>query len=407
MGGIDIRSPGVASLFTQTRLSILLFLSVLLIYLALPTSDYYWDGISFAQNIEDSRSLSPDLLHPNHLIYTPVGYLIHTGLAQFGFQLRALDVLRMINSLLSALSSWVLFYILLALTRSRYLSFSLAVIFSFSGYWWKFSTDANAYVPSVFFLLVTFYLLLPDRRVRPFLIALLHVTAILFHQLAVFFYPAVLAALWQQSSQTPSKGRLLNLARYSLTAFLATSLIYYGGFLLRSGTANLVSFVGWMTSYSPEVSFSSDVFRNAAYSLRGHHRLFFKLRIRIFREIADPLAYLAAFVLLIAGVVFFYKLVVHRRQLKSILITAFNRKWWADPPLPAVVLWLGSYLIFLFFWLPQNTFYRMLYLPAIVLLLGVLLSDQQRKRTYTQLYLPRLSFSGTWPFRPCPTPTPG
>ena len=226
MGGTDIRSPWVASLLTQTRLSVLLFLSVLLIYLVLPTSDYYWDGISFAQNIEDSRSLSPDLLHPNHLIYTPVGYLIHTVWLKSGFPFVPWMSWRMINSLLSALSGWVLFYILLALTRSRYLSLSLAVIFSFSGYWWKFSTDANAYVPSVFFLLVTFYLLLPDRRVRPFLIALLHVTAILFHQPAVFFYPAVLAALWQQSSQTPAKGRVLNLARYSLTAFLATSSIY-------------------------------------------------------------------------------------------------------------------------------------------------------------------------------------
>jgi len=406
MGGTDIRSPWVASLFTQTRLSILLFLSVLLIYLVLPTSDYYWDGISFAQNIEDSRSLSPDLLHPNHLIYTPVGYLIHTGLAQIGFSLRSLDVLRMINSLLSALSSWVLFYILLALTRSRYLSISLAVIFSFSGYWWKFSTDANAYIPSVFFLLVTCYLLLPNRRVRPFLIALLHVTAILFHQLAVFFYPAVLAALWQQSSQTPAKGRVLKLARYSLTALLATSSIYYGGFLLRFGKADLVSFVSWMTSYSPEVSFSSDFLRNAAYSLRGHHRLFFKLRIRIFREIADPLAYMVAFVLLIAVVVFFYKLVIHRRQLKSILVTTFNRKWWTAPPLPAVVLWLGSYLIFLFFWLPQNTFYRMFYLPAILLLFGVLLSDQQRKRTYTTAVFAAVVFLWNLAFSALPDTNP-
>ena len=406
MGGTDIRSPWVSSLLTQTRLSILLFLSVLLIYLVLPTRDYYWDGISFAQNIEDSRSLSPDLLHPNHLIYTPVGYLIHTGLAQIGFQLRSLDVLRMINSLLSALSSWVLFYILLALTRSRYLSFSLAVIFSFSGYWWKFSTDANAYVPSIFFLLVTFYGLLPNRRVRPFLVALLHVMAILLHQLAILLYPAVLAALWQQSSQTPDKGRVLNLARYSLTAFLATTSIYYGGFLLRSGKTDLLSFWGWMTSHSPEVSFSSDFLRNAFYSLRGHHRLFFKLRIRVFSEIADSTAFMAAFVVLGVVLLFFYQLIVHRRKLKALLITTFNGKWWMAPPLPAVVLWMGSYLMFLFFWLPQNTFYRMFYLPAIILFLGILLSDQQRKRSYTIAVLAGVVFLWNLAFSALPDANP-
>ena len=33
-------------------------------------------------------------------------------------------------------------------------------------------------------------------------------------------------------------------------------------------------------------------------------------------------------------------------------------------------LWILIYLVFLFFWLPQNTFYRLFYLPAIILLLA-------------------------------------
>jgi hypothetical protein len=38
------------------------------------------------------------------------------------------------------------------------------------------------------------------------------------------------------------------------------------------------------------------------------------------------------------------------------------------------ILWTAVYLIFLFFWIPQNTFYRMFYLPAIIILLGILLN---------------------------------
>ncbi len=80
-------TPGIQPFYPKAAPS-LLFLSVLLIYLVLPTSDYYWDGNSFAQNIEDSRKLSPDLLHPHYLIYTPVGSLIQTGLARFSCPVR-------------------------------------------------------------------------------------------------------------------------------------------------------------------------------------------------------------------------------------------------------------------------------------------------------------------------------
>src|SRR5581483_12413031 len=42
------------------------------------------------------------------------------------------------------------------------------------------------------------------------------------------------------------------------------------------------------------------------------------------------------------------------------------------PPLD-VLVWTGIYLAFLFFWMPQNTFYRLFYLaPLITLLVAVL-----------------------------------
>ena len=32
------------------------------------------------------------------------------------------------------------------------------------------------------------------------------------------------------------------------------------------------------------------------------------------------------------------------------------------------ILWAGVYVVFLFFWLPQNAFYRLFYLPALIVL---------------------------------------
>src|SRR4051812_15262703 len=88
---------------SKTRVSPLAIAAVvLIIYLAIPTRNYYWDGIGFAQNIEDASGLSPSLLHPNHLIYTATGYLEYHLVHLLGFQMRSLTVLRIANSAFSA-----------------------------------------------------------------------------------------------------------------------------------------------------------------------------------------------------------------------------------------------------------------------------------------------------------------
>ena len=49
------------------------------------------------------------------------------------------------------------------------------------------------------------------------------------------------------------------------------------------------------------------------------------------------------------------------------------------------LLWIGIYIVFLFFWLPHNGFYRLFYLPAIVLLIGQLVRgryDERQKPSY-------------------------
>jgi hypothetical protein len=44
------------------------------------------------------------------------------------------------------------------------------------------------------------------------------------------------------------------------------------------------------------------------------------------------------------------------------------------------LLWTGVYVSFLFFWLPQNTFYRLFYLPALIILLGLALASIRNTR---------------------------
>ncbi len=80
----------------------LFFIAITIIYLLFPTRVYYWDGIVFAQAIEDATSLNPSLVHPNHLIYNFVGYLFYKLLRSLGAEIRALTALQILNCLLSA-----------------------------------------------------------------------------------------------------------------------------------------------------------------------------------------------------------------------------------------------------------------------------------------------------------------
>src|SRR6476660_2529008 len=151
---------------------LLLSLALLALYLAFPTKVYYWDGIVFAQAIEDATRVNISLAHPNHLLYNFAGYGFYKLLRSISADLRAITALQILNSLVSAACAALLFLILRDTLRSNYCSTCLTLLFALSATWWKFSTDANAYIPSVFFLLLSFYLVLPGRKPRPLLTAL-------------------------------------------------------------------------------------------------------------------------------------------------------------------------------------------------------------------------------------------
>src|SRR5215213_10052075 len=196
----------------------LIFAGIAIIYLAFPTRVYYWDGIVFAQVIEDASRLDPSLVHPNHLIYNFVGYIFYKLLRVFGFELRAVTALQILNSLFSAACAGVLFAILSDTLRSLYLSVCLTLLFAFSATWWKFSTDANAYIPSVLFVLVSFYLALPERKARPLLVAIAFFVSMAFHQLAVVMFPVLALAVYLQHGSLSPKRRALNAAVFSVIA---------------------------------------------------------------------------------------------------------------------------------------------------------------------------------------------
>ncbi len=353
--------------------------AVFLIYLLYPTKNFYWDGIYFSSIIEDARRLDSSLFHPNHLFYNVIGYLGYQAAHFFGWQIRAVDVLQIVGNIFGAASAVMFFYILKRILRSVYLSFTLTLLFAFSATWWKFATDADAYIPSVFFLLTSFYLVLPNQPPRPLLTALAHSSAMFLHELAVLFFPVVVLGIFFQTASMEWKKRIYSILQYALAAFALTFGIFCASFYLTAGVFDLKNFVSWLTSYSPDIGFSPNLWNNLLLSVRGNFRLFVDGRLNFYEfdwlNIVLAILFGAAFVALII------KSARNAGDFKKLWTTFRKATFYRHPITILCAVWVSVYSIFLFFFIPGNTFYRLFYLPALILLFGVLINSSRDFRT--------------------------
>lgn len=364
----------------------LLCIGLLAVYLAFPTRNYYWDGIVFAQTIEDADHLSTALIHPNHLIYNVLGYFFYHLLLAVGLGVRAITALQVLNSIFGSIAAIVLFVTLKAMLRSLYLATFLTLLFGLSATWWKFSTDADAYIPSVLFLLWSFYFIMPGRRSRPFLVALLFSVSMSLHQLAIFFGPVIVLGLVFQETRDDSRKAASSVIRFGLLSFVITSVAYLFCFYLATHNFHPVTFIRWITSYSPDAPLSFNFWDLLRYTLRGQVRLFFTGRFNLLKGLINPVIIILTALLAIAVCAFSYFVVKNfkkpqRKSLRALMSNARTR-----PLLYMSMIWIAVYIAFLFFWLPQHTFYRLFYLPPAILLLGLFAAARYDFAVYRPTY---------------------
>lgn len=355
-------------------LDVAVITAVFAVYAILPTKNYYWDGVCFSQKIEHAGPPgSPlfwgNLIHPNHLLYNWIGYLAWTSLGNLGLHVRALAVLQAIDIVLAAVCAGILRRTLQWITHSSYLSTTLALLFAFSAVFWKYATDSDAYIPTGLFLVAAFHVLCTGAKPRPLLIAALHVCAMLVHQLAVFFFPAAALGLYL-------KGGRRSLWQYSLPTALLTFAAYCGGFWIELRTTSPSAFLRWITNHSPDASFTFNLPRDLAITLANYPRLFFGGTGR-FLQYFGP--FMLITLVLFAGVLvaLMVALVRHRDGLQLLC-------HWPELtfPLRIALVWLAAYVVFLFFWLPWNAFYKLFCLPAMIVILAEVLMRYRGPRHY-------------------------
>jgi hypothetical protein len=369
-----LKSNPQASISRDRLISLFAFIALFLIYIAFPTKNYYYDGVFFARAIEEANGLQSSLIHPNHLIYSPVGYLAYRLSQTLSFTFRAIQILQVLNSLASVLSAYVLFRIARASFQSRYLAWCLTFLFAFSATWWKYSTDADAYIISVLFLLISFYLILPGRTPRPWWLIATFSLAVFFHQLAVLFYPIIILGLYWQASSGEPQGRrpLFIVLQFAAWSFVFIFTVYCYAFYLAAGTFSASRFARWIWSYSPDASFSFNVLDNLRYTLRGHGRLFFGGRFSLLQDLPGVLLFI--WIVLIG--LFVIRLLRGLRGTRFRHAAITRQRFHPDHFAKLCIFWILIFFVFLFFWLPHNTFYRLFYLPAIILLGAWLISKR-------------------------------
>lgn len=322
--------------------------------------------------------MHPSLVHPNHLIYNLVGYVFYRALQLVGFNLRAVTALQILNSLCSALTVVVLFRILKETLRSIYYAITLTLLFAFSATWWKYSTDANAYIPSILLLLLSFCFALPRRKPNPILAALIYALSLCLHQMAIVFFPVLVFAIFVQDEALPPKRRMLNCLVFTLVGGGLTLGAYVYAFYSLTGGFHLTNFWLWTLSYAPDDSFGFRPWANIGFTLRGHNRLFFGGRFNAISGLINP--FIVSLMVVWAGL--FLTLAVK-------VVRSIKNPGWAwlravgeDPQRRKLALlcalWSVVYLIVLYFYVAHHTYYRLFYLPALIILLGLMLESYQR-----------------------------
>jgi hypothetical protein len=308
-----------------------------LVYLAFPTRQYYWDGVSFAIDIEHAASWR-ELFRVHHLLYNLLGYAEYRLL---GRSVRALYLLQWTNCLAGGLLVWLAHRLFRSLGVPAGSAAACAALLGVAATFWKFTTDADSYILATLLLLAA-YVTIPRS---PALGALFQLGAVMMHQLGALFFPVAMVLLWQRSRE-----------RFWRDAAVYTILTAGGTLALYALAYRLVrplpapSFTAWLTFHA-DIPFSFAAARNAGWLLLGTLRLFVG---------GKPSRTLYFIVPLVAVL-----LIAAAWKVKPRLVRPAIR-------LPgALLVWLAVYLVFLFFWEPNNTFYRLFYLVPLIAALGV------------------------------------
>lgn len=352
----------------------------LIMYVATPTANYYWDGLAFAGKIErvaGTTHSANSLFHQNHLFYNAIGYIFYLVPPVFGITCRALSVLQILSAMSCAVGVGVFFVIARRLSRSLYLAWVGAALLAVSTCWWKAATDADAYSVSVVLVLACAATVLSERP-RWYLAGLALAGAMLIHELAALFYPAAIVAVLASGQL---ENRIKFALKFSALAWGITIAAYYAVAAIVFGIVRPVDVFEWAGSNPYGVKFSNPLTTLNTFPkfqldvIFGHGFKTFRLY-----HGAVELVFASIGILALSVAVFVFS---RRANVKE----SFKSIWKVSPEIrgqwrqtmPVLLVWIATYALFLLIWEPYVLHYRVYYVPAAVLMFVLMLSNYHRR----------------------------
>lgn len=361
---------------TSRRTSLIIVVAVTLLYMATLTSDYYWDGITFALQIEKVAAGSRGtylLFHQNHLAYNAVGYSVYQCAQGVGLGLRCLQVLQIANAFLGAAAVGVFFGITYRATRNYYAAIVCSLTLAVSAAWWKISTDANAYSLTLLLILVCLSNLLGGKP-RWLIAGAMLAAAMLTHQLASLFFPAALVAI---GSSKVIKQKVRFAVLMSMLAWIVTLAAYYVCAAIQFGIYRPFGVVKWATSNPSQKSLSANPLEGIVSFPRSNFDAIIGHNFTLLRQNGGWLEITIVLVAIMLALSAVFKAAPKARALRDMKALLRCQPEMADARrqiVPVLLAWVGAYVLFLTFWGPL-IYFRAFYTPALALGLALILSN--------------------------------
>ncbi len=317
---------------------------IFLVYLLIPTKTYYWDGVLFSFYAEQARRgemAIRALFHPNHLIYTPFAWLVSVP------GVRSIRILQACNAFAGAICAYWMFLFGRRAAGSQAAGFAAMTLFAFGATWWKFATDADAYILAVLFCFAAVWFAL-RRDVAGLILAIAcHTIAMLFHELAIFLYFPILIAL------TGTARRIWYIAVSAALVIAA-----YSSAFIASGHPGQPTFISWITSYAGDTPVTHSLRQIAVGYAGSYLKLFAGGKISLIRQFFGPVLTIS---LIASAALLVLSLRLWRKTSDS-----------PHPKLTAVLLaWFVPLAIFLAVFDPASTFHKLFLWPPLVLLICI------------------------------------
>jgi multisubunit Na+/H+ antiporter MnhB subunit len=350
-------------------LALPLCISIAAVYACFLTRSYYWDGVLFALQIEQVyRHELPTgaLFHPNHLLYTPFGFITYAAAAVSGLHVWAIKLLQLWNAALGGLTGYVIYLFAKRETGSQGAACFCWILFAFGATWWKFSTDADAYIVSVLLLSLTVLLASgPEPRLKT--AACCHIGAMLFHQLAVFGYVPVLIAIACRREKSVTR-RAIMASAYVATSVLCVTAAYFAGYRASGSQQGLR---GWITSYAADTTTTHSLSQALTTYPASYVKLFAGGKLSLIRDqFAAPMVLgFVVCAIALAYAVMCFRRPPEREQHRSSSPGARLILWSWVLPAAAFFAWFD----------PGSAFHKLFIWPPIVLLLGTQITAIQRR----------------------------